>query len=225
MNKRKIFASIIIICVFGLNCRYETLALSNNRNQANIKIEVTSPKKINDSLELKFIKSNINELMRILFKEKDNKLRLDKLTKFVHTAFDTKAMGKYALSGIYRLQKQSPECMKRLEEKVVKYLCKIYSDATKDYENVGEIHIDISNIIEAQTTSIARGNVKFDGKDWPISINFRTQIDKNQNKRKPFNMVFNNVSVINPSAFAALFLEMKKDINAFEARLDKIINQ
>lgn len=225
MNKCKVVSSVVAAFIICSHFSFDVSAQAKKHVQNNIKVEVTSTKKIENSSELKFIKSNINELMEILFNEKNELDRFDKLTKFVHKAFDTTTMGKYALSGVYRLQKQSTECMNRLEEKVVKYLCKTYSDVTKDYKNIGKIRIDISNVLEVKSASIARGSVKFDGKDWPITINFKKNRDKAIDDIKPFNMVFNNISVINPSAFVSLFLETKKDINEFEKRLDKLIAQ
>lgn len=225
MNKCKVVASAVATFLICSHLSFDVSAQAKKHVQNNIKVEVTSTKKIENSSELKFIKSNINELMEILFNEKDRKLRLSKLEKFVHKAFDTTTMGKYALSGVYRIQKQSTECMNRLEEKVVKYLCKTYSDVTKDYKNIGEIRIDISTVLDVKSTSIVRGSVRFDGKDWPITINFRKNSDKNIDDKKPFNMVFNNISVINPSAFVSLFLETKKDIQKFEERIDQLIAQ
>ena len=166
-----------------------------------------------------FVKTKGHELIELISAQMDEKDKFNKLLDFVHANCDTNAMARSALSGVYRIAgKNLTQAQKaRLEEKVVKYLCSTYVNLTKDNaKNSGNFELSVLKTIKIRSMVIVFCNVKFAANVWKVNVYFG-------HNGKPYDITFDNVSVLDRNAFLSLFNECNRSIERFEKRLDSLI--
>lgn len=168
--------------------------------------------------EKTFVKTKGEELVRLILKNESDLAKFQKLLTFVKANLDTNRMAKSALAGVYRLagNKISKQDKTRLEDKVVKYLCSTYVNLTKDRKQKDNFDIKIRKAYKSGNCVVVSSDVKFGQDKWDVVTRFAAQ-------GKPFQITFNNVSVVDRQGFVQLYKEVNSSLDKFEKRLDSLI--
>ena len=171
-----------------------------------------------------FVNIQGTKLIKIMMSNASDDKKYNLLLKFVNKNMDVTRMGRAALSMIYRAAMKDPalseEKKKQLESKIIKYLCITYVRLAKDKASTcgQDYSFKVKKTEIKNNAVVVYSDVKLCNSNWNVNIYFL------KSNKKPINITFDNISVLDKNAFYSIYKETGS-ITKFEQHLDNILNK